>query len=815
MMLIGEKMKTLCLNMIVKNEGHIIEETLENVHKHFKIDYWVISDTGSTDNTIELIESFFKSKKIKGEIKKEQWVDFAYNRNKALDACWGKADYILIFDADDLVEGDLNLPNLDSDGYYLKIKEDELDVNYSRRLIIKNNKKYRWEGGVHEVLEPTEVVKDEFVEGNYNIISRRLGSRNKDNKKALNDALILEKLFLNQHVSAKLKARYAFYCARSFFSYSLESGEDEYLNKAIEWFEKRLKFNLKNDDEKYIVYENLGLLYEKTDQFDKAINAWIEGTKLDPERAECWYDLTRYYNRINRLNLAYSYGLQGIQLPIPDHCSHFVNIGVYNYALAYELCIVCWKMRDLERSYFYFKKSIRYLPSNYLENFDHIVKSYRWLISSDSKKNIEDLFSNLSRLNCIHILDFEKMPKLCLNMIVKDESSVILKTLNCLYRYFDIDYWVISDTGSTDNTIQIIKKFFKDKNIAGEIHKNTWVNFEINRNKALELCENKADYILFFDADDLIEGNLFLPKLTADGYILKFKEENDELLYSRCLIIKNNKKHIWKGVLHEVLVENETFVDGKLEMILVEGDYSVISRHVGARNLNPNKIFDDILVLESAFEVEDDYKFKSRYAFYCAKCYTDLALKEKKYINKAIYWFNRRLEFIHNIPGVDDEIYVSFLYLGILYKLKNDNNIAIYYWKKGTELDGARAECWQSLANLYYNKTEYRLAYDYAIKCVDLPLPASNRILINKVFYEYYCLLEMCLICSKLHMNHESYMYFKRLLPKLPARYLRNLQGVIPKYTDFLKSEEKEVLIEIKSHFKALGRENYLDGLLR
>ena len=247
-MLIGEKMKTLCLNMIVKNEGHIIEETLENVHKHFKIDYWVISDTGSTDNTIELIESFFKSKKIKGEIKKEQWVDFAYNRNKALDACWGKADYILIFDADDLVEGDLNLPNLDSDGYYLKIKEDELDVNYSRRLIIKNNKKYRWEGGVHEVLEPTEVVKDEFVEGNYNIISRRLGSRNKDNKKALNDALILEKLFLNQNVSDKLKARYAFYCARSFFSYSLESGEDEYLNKAIEWFEKRLKFNLKKVD---------------------------------------------------------------------------------------------------------------------------------------------------------------------------------------------------------------------------------------------------------------------------------------------------------------------------------------------------------------------------------------------------------------------------------------------------------------------------------------------------------------------------------------------------------------------------------------
>ena len=53
-------MTTLCLNMIVKNESHIIEETLENLCQYFSLDYWVISDTGSTDNTIEIIENFFK-----------------------------------------------------------------------------------------------------------------------------------------------------------------------------------------------------------------------------------------------------------------------------------------------------------------------------------------------------------------------------------------------------------------------------------------------------------------------------------------------------------------------------------------------------------------------------------------------------------------------------------------------------------------------------------------------------------------------------------------------------------------------------------
>ena len=48
--------QTICLNMIVKNESHIIEKTLENICNKIKISYWVISDTGSTDNTVELIK---------------------------------------------------------------------------------------------------------------------------------------------------------------------------------------------------------------------------------------------------------------------------------------------------------------------------------------------------------------------------------------------------------------------------------------------------------------------------------------------------------------------------------------------------------------------------------------------------------------------------------------------------------------------------------------------------------------------------------------------------------------------------------------
>ncbi len=61
-------------------------------------------------------------------------------------------------------------------------------------------------------------------------------------------------------------------------------------------------------------------------------------------------------------------------------------------------------------------------------------------------------------------------PRIALCMIVKNESHIIHECLNSIYKY--IDYWIISDTGSTDGTQDIIKKFFEEKGIPGELHQD-------------------------------------------------------------------------------------------------------------------------------------------------------------------------------------------------------------------------------------------------------------------------------------------------------------------------------------------------------
>jgi glycosyltransferase involved in cell wall biosynthesis len=88
--------------------------------------------------------------------------------------------------------------------------------------------------------------------------------------------------------------------------------------------------------------------------------------------------------------------------------------------------------------------------------------------------------------------------------------------------YPDFECLVI-DNGSTDNTSEIIKPFLKDKRFKYIVQDNRGVS--VGRNTGLKLA--KGDYILFLDADDLIEKN----KLEAAVYFLEMNREVS-LVYS-------------------------------------------------------------------------------------------------------------------------------------------------------------------------------------------------------------------------------------------------------------------------------------------
>lgn len=385
----GNTMTSICLNMIVKNESHIIEETLENICQHIQLAYWVISDTGSTDNTVEIIKNFFEKKKIAGEIKHQPWVNFGYNRDAALKACMGKSDYILFFDADDRFSGDFKLPVLSKDAYHFNMTNEGSSVKYQRKLLIKNNGKHYWKGVLHEFLGTLGTVDSSYIEGDYAVISGRKGHRSQDPDKYLKDAQLLEKAIKDQ-VDPDLVARYSFYCAQSY----RDAAKPE---QAIEWYKKRTELG-DWDQEIYISFVQLGLLYEQKNQIMEALYYWQLGVSVDPARAECWYHLARRHNWDKHYDLALCFAEKAQILSLPKGNKLFLNNDIYQYWCHYEVCINAFQLNQKNIAYQAFKQLLKNAPEGLVKRVIPQLNAYQTLIENDRFSEVQQMIQHLNRL---------------------------------------------------------------------------------------------------------------------------------------------------------------------------------------------------------------------------------------------------------------------------------------------------------------------------------------------------------------------------------------------------------------------------------
>lgn len=171
---------SICLVMIVRNEAHIIAQTLANVLEHVPLADYCISDTGSTDETPSIIKTFFQQHKIPGRITHDEWVDFGHNRTLSLlhARTYSSSDYLLIFDADDLIHGTLDLDEtrLTHDAFLLKF---EVNHTYHRPILIRRTLAAHFVGVLHEYLELPPNATQAFLDGDYYIEHRSLGNRSK------------------------------------------------------------------------------------------------------------------------------------------------------------------------------------------------------------------------------------------------------------------------------------------------------------------------------------------------------------------------------------------------------------------------------------------------------------------------------------------------------------------------------------------------------------------------------------------------------------------------------------------------------------
>lgn len=300
---------SLCLNMIVKNESHIIKDTLEHLCNKLAFDYWVICDTGSTDNTPDIIIDFFNSKQIQGELLHHSWENFAHNRTLALQNAFNKTDLLLVFDADDRIVGDLILPTSNFNqitkeiihGYYLFF---DSGVSYARVLLINNRCKWKYIHEIHEQI--TCLEENPFIiplQGNYNILSGRTGSRNNNPNKYLDDAKLLEQVYAKNLAENNSEFNHnSFYCANSY----RDAGD--YKN-AIKWYENTLELKDFSHHEKYVCCTNIFDCYYTLGTPQLGLHFLHSAVEYDPNRFEHLLRLVNHYAELKQYNVAVSQAL--------------------------------------------------------------------------------------------------------------------------------------------------------------------------------------------------------------------------------------------------------------------------------------------------------------------------------------------------------------------------------------------------------------------------------------------------------------------------------------------------------------------------
>jgi tetratricopeptide (TPR) repeat protein len=328
----------ICLNMIVKNESKIIQRLLDSVVD--TIDMYCICDTGSTDNTVEIIQTYFQQKQIQGVVIHEPFRDFGYNRTYALEACNAMmAEYILLLDADMVFwknpnpTGSNSLKNLlketNMDAYFIFQGNDT--YYYKNVRLVRNNRGFSYWGVTHEyVKNPPNVNPIVYQLEKSTVFIKDIGDGGAKTDKFLRDIRLLEKGL----EELPNNDRYLFYLANSY----KDSNQYE---KAIETYKKRIDVG-GWIEEIWHSYFSMGKCWKSLGNMNNAIISWMNGYQVYPNRIENLFEIIEHYRYEGKNQLAYLFYsiADRMRNDHPEREYLFMQKDIYDYRLDYELSIL-------------------------------------------------------------------------------------------------------------------------------------------------------------------------------------------------------------------------------------------------------------------------------------------------------------------------------------------------------------------------------------------------------------------------------------------------------------------------------------------
>lgn len=224
-----------------------------------------------------------------------------------------------------------------------------------------------------------------------------------------------------------------------------------------------------------------------------------------------------------------------------------------------------------------------------------------------------------------------------LAMLVKDEAETLPETLPAILPA--IDAWTIMDTGSRDNTRQVVRKLLADH--PGELLERPFDGFGPSRTALLAAARDRSDYTLMLDADHVLHVHGDRPDLTADAYLLRIE---DAWGGSLPLLTRSDHPFEYRGVAHSYLASDQSPTIEPTDWLTVDG----------GPGASVEKLERDLELLTEEFAKNPN---DPRTVFYLAQTHRDLDQP-----HEAIRFYRLRAE----MDGFDEETYYARYQLGVL-----------------------------------------------------------------------------------------------------------------------------------------------------
>lgn len=331
------------------------------------------------------------------------------------------------------------------------------------------------------------------------------------------------------------------------------------------------------------------------------------------------------------------------------------------------------------------------------------------------------------------------MITISLCMIVKNEEDVLARCLNSLKNI--VDEIIIVDTGSTDNTKEIAKKF------TNKIFDFEWVD-DFSRARNYSFSKATMDYILWLDADDivLVEDALKIMELkqyfdpTVDIVMMKYNvgfdtTGNVTFSFFRERLSRRSNNYKWFEPVHEYLE-----ISGKI----INVDICITHKKMHTSDSNRNlKIYEKIL--------SQGKELTPRGQYYYAR-----ELKDSGRYDDAIEYFNR---FLDSEKGWTEDNIAACGELAKCYSINNENRNSLKAMLRSFEYDSPRAELCCQIGYYYKNKGNYDLAIFWFELATNLNKPENSWGFIDHDSWGYIPCIELSVCYDKLGNIEEAIKY--------------------------------------------------------